>query len=93
MVKLDSVANRNFFKDAYGHIVIVQLPNITLCAWFLFKLISIILTKGQVKTGFELLSMAFLFTWAYIEMTKGVNYFRKLLGLIVIIVLIANYFY
>jgi hypothetical protein len=81
-----------FFKDTDGHVVIWQAPNIALSGWIIFKVVSLLVTKGRFKSGSEQLSTAFLFTWAYLETTKGVSSFRKVLGLIVIITLILGYF-
>ena len=82
----------HFFKDTNGNIVVWQWPNVPLLGWFLFKLLSLALDKGAIRTGCERLSLAFLFTWAYLEITKGVSPFRKALGLIVSLALIYGFF-
>lgn len=80
------------FKDKYGNLVILQKPNAPLWAWIIFKAMSLLLEMGQVRSGFEQLSMTFLFIWSYLELTRGVNYIRKLLGLVVIVAIAASYF-
>ncbi len=82
----------HFFKDKHGNIVVWQWPNVPLAGWFLFKALSLALEKGAIKTGCERLSVAFLFVWAYLEITKGVSPFRKALGLIVSLALIYSFF-
>jgi hypothetical protein len=49
------------------------------------------LADGNVATGLDHLSRAILVTWAYLEITDGVNYFRRLLGTIVMIALVVTY--
>jgi hypothetical protein len=80
------------FKDKQGHIVMVQSPNLPLFGWILLELVSLALRKGHTKTAFQSLATAFLFTWAYLEITRGVNYFRRFLGLVVIVMIILSYF-
>jgi len=81
-----------FFRDKKGNIVIGQSPNIPIIGWSIFMLTSIIVPSGTLKTGFSMLSSAFLFLWAYLELTQGVNKFRQLLGLVVILIVITSYF-
>lgn len=82
----------NFFKDKHGHVVLFQKPNALVCAWALCKIISIFLSEGRLKSGSMALGTAFLFAWAYLEITQGVTYFRRLLGLIVLGVIIVGFF-
>lgn len=82
---------KNFFRDKSGHIVLWQWPNVPLYGWILTKLISMIVPNNHIKTGLSHLGMASLFTWAYLELTKGVNYFRRLLGFLVLTLLIVSY--
>jgi len=35
--------------------------------------------------GFGFLASSFLFMWAYLELTQGASYFRRFLGLIVLL--------
>lgn len=82
----------NFFKDKDGKVIIVQWPNIPLYGWAIFNIISLFLSKRYLKIGSEELSLAFLFTWAYLEAKEGVNYFRKSLGFIILIFIIISFF-
>jgi hypothetical protein len=82
----------NFFKDKHGHVVIMQWPNLPLYGWIVFKLIGLVVSKGRHKDGCEQLAMAFLFAWALLEITQGVNYFRRFLGLVVGISIALSYF-
>ena len=84
--------NESLFKDVNGDIVLWQWPNIPLYGWIAFKVLSMLVPAGHLRVGMEQLSSAFLFTWAFLEITKGVNYFRRLLGVIVMITLILSFF-
>lgn len=82
----------HFLKDDRGRITIWQWPNIPLYGWLVFKILSLLMDNSQFKVGFDDLSKAFLFAWAFLEITQGVNYFRRLLGLVVMITLILGFF-
>jgi hypothetical protein len=69
-----------FYKDDQGNIVLWQAPNVPLWGWIGCMVVSALVVSGHLKTGFELLGSALLFTWAYLEITSGVTYFRRLLG-------------
>ncbi len=82
-----------FCKDKSGRIVIWQKPNIALSGWIIFEILALILPVGNYKNGSRQLSTAFIFVWAFMELTTGLNKFRKALGLIVLIIVIAKFFY
>lgn len=82
----------HFFKDKEGHIKIWQPPNMLLYGWLVFKILSMLIDMSRLKTGFSNLSTAFLFAWAFLELTQGVNYFRRILGLVVLVALVIGYF-
>jgi hypothetical protein len=50
-------------------------------------LLKIVFTTGRINTGLEMIAFASLFTWAWGELFEGVNYFRRGLGLMVILAL------
>ena len=81
-----------FFHDKNNNLVLWQFPNPSIICWFVFMLISYIIPSGILKTGFASLSSAFLFLWAYLEITQGVSYFRRFLGVIIILIVIFGYF-
>ncbi|MGI9027598.1 MAG: hypothetical protein ACR2FM_01995 [Candidatus Saccharimonadales bacterium] len=80
------------FRDKNGHIVLWQWPNFLLWAWLIITILSHIFKQDQPRTGLELTASALLFSWAYLEITSGVNYFRKALGIIVLSVIIFHFF-
>ena len=83
---------RDSFKDKQGRFVLFQMPNSPLIAWFILTILDLIWSSNQPKIHslFGLLSFGFIFTWAWLEITAGVNYFRSTLGLLVL--MIAVYF-
>ena len=82
----------SFFKNKQGQIVIWQWPNTAIYGWLVFLLLSNIFNKGIAHNGFSLLSKVSIFTWAYLEVTQGASYFRRLLGLIITVLLVFSYF-
>ncbi|MHC5599097.1 MAG: hypothetical protein ACYTXC_24660 [Nostoc sp.] len=77
------------FRDSNGKIVIAQMPNLPLIVWIVASLLSLIITNGKINTVLDVLANGSLFTWAWLELFQGVNYFRRALGLAVFIGIIA----
>jgi hypothetical protein len=77
------------FRDRHGKIVMAQMPNLPLIVWIVASLLKLIVTTGKINTGLDLIAFGSLFTWAWGELFQGVNYFRRTLGLIVLIGLVA----
>ena len=78
------------FRDDKGKIVVAQLPNLPIIVWIVATLLKMIFATGQINTGLELIAFGALFTWAWEELFQGVNYFRRGLGLIVLVSLITS---
>jgi hypothetical protein len=78
------------FKDQKGTIVLFQIPNSPLICWFIMTVFDFLWSSNQPKVHylFQILSFGFIFTWAWLEITSGVNYFRRALGVIVLIIAI-----
>ncbi|MEG4440207.1 hypothetical protein QUB47_12630 [Microcoleus sp. AT9_B5] len=77
------------FRDSEGKIVIAQMPNLPLSVGIVASLLTLIVTTGKINLGLDLVAFGSLFTWAWEELFQGVNYFRRALGLIAIVGLIA----
>lgn len=73
------------FRDSDGNIVIAQPPNPPLIVWGVASLLKLVFSSGDINTGLDVLAFGCLFTWAWQELFDGVNYFRRGLGLIVLI--------
>ncbi|BAY96497.1 hypothetical protein NIES37_04300 [Tolypothrix tenuis PCC 7101] len=77
------------FRDSNGNIVIAQKPNLPLTVWIVTGLLSFLLTSDPINTVLNVVANGASFTWAWLELFQGVNYFRRALGLVVLIGIIA----
>lgn len=86
-------AKQNFFdkcfKDKNGKVTLAQKPNLPIIVW-LFTLILSQFFSGIFGKTLQVVAFGSIFTWAWLELFKGTNYFRRTLGLIVIIVATWN---
>ncbi len=78
------------FRDSEGNIVIAQPPNPPIIVWVVASLLKLVFTTGLINTGLDAIAFGSLFTWAWLELFQGVNYFRRGLGIIVFIAIIAS---
>ena len=78
------------FRDGQGQIVIAQMPNLPIIVWLTATLLNLIPTNSNIHTGLDAIAFGSLFTWAWLEISQGVNYFRRSLGLVVLIGAIAS---
>ena len=88
-VKSDSLWE-DFWRDKHGDVVIWQTPNAFLIGWALLTIISLFLNNGSVADLFTWLGMASLVIWSLLEIFKGVNYFRRILGAVVLILILLS---
>lgn len=72
--------NDKMWRDAKGNVVIYQRPNWLLISWFVVSIIWLAGLAGTYSKVFFGLGFILLAAWAVLEMTRGVNYFRRLLG-------------
>jgi hypothetical protein len=77
------------FRDSDGQIVLAQMPNLPLIVWIVTSILALIFTTGKINTVLDVLANGSLFTWAWLELFQGVNYFRRALGLAVLIGIIV----
>ncbi|GBE91580.1 hypothetical protein [Nostoc cycadae] len=89
MENTESTLFDRIFRDSNGNIVIAQPPNPPLILWVVASLLTLIFQSGTINAVLQILANGALFTWAWLELFQGVNYFRRALGLIVLIGLIA----
>ncbi len=73
------IRNMTFFQKP-------NLPLLLAAALWLMARIS----HGTLKEYLSLLFIAVMLWWSYLEITSGVNIFRKLLGLVVGLMMISN---
>lgn len=77
------------FRDSEGKIVIAQMPTPPILVGLAAILLQLVFPSGKIQTGLDLVGFGALFTWAWQELFEGVNYFRRALGLIALVGLIA----
>ena len=80
----DSLFDKTF-RDSNGQIAIAQMPNLPILVWVGAVLLKLIFTSGQTYLLLDTIAFGTLFTWAWEELFQGVNYFRRGLGLLVLI--------
>lgn len=78
------------FRDSDGNIVIAQMPNLPIILWVTASLLKLVFPTGEINTGLDVLAFGSLFTWAWLELFQGVNYFRRALGLGVLIAVMVS---
>lgn len=74
-----------FFKDKHGEWVIWQTPNVPLSLWFVATATAMIIKHGSTNKLMSSLAFGAIFTWAYLEISNGRSYFRRLLGVVVLV--------
>lgn len=80
------------WKDKRGNVVIFQKPNILLIAWAVLTVISLFVPRGSTQENIWWISVAALGLWSLLELFRGVNYFRRALGAIVLLITVASMF-
>lgn len=80
-----------FWKDKDGNVVIWQRPNAWLITWVVLTLASLFI-NGTLSYILWYASLADLAVWAILEVWKGVNYLRKCLGAVVLLLIILALF-
>jgi len=80
------------WRDDNGDVVIVESPNRWIIAWVILVTLFLLSSSNAMQTFFWLVSLVPLTIWAYLETTQGVNYFRRSLGVIGFLLVIAASF-
>lgn len=78
------------FKDEEGKVVLGQMPNLPVIVWVTASVLQAVTPAGKIDTGLEIIAFGAGFTWAWEELFQGVNYFRRALGLFVLVALVAS---
>jgi len=81
-----------FWKDKDGNYAIFRRPNALLIAWVVLTLGSLFAPHGIAENVFWWASLAVLAAWSLLEIFKGVNYFRRVLGVLVLVLVILAAF-
>ena len=78
------------WRDRQGRIVIWQTPNLWLIGWLVLTFISL-LFSGRQADIFSWLGSAALIIWSLLEILKGASYFRRALGLLVLVLSVMSF--
>ena len=78
------------YKDKNGKVTLAQTPNLPIIVGLLAGLLRSAVAHGTVHSVLDLIAFGALFTWAWLELFQGSNYFRRLLGAVVLGLLIWN---
>jgi hypothetical protein len=79
------------WKDKHGNVVIWQTPNAFLIVWAVVDVASV-LTSGHVSDVLWWIGTIDLGVWSLLEIILGVNYFRRALGVLILLMVIATSF-
>ncbi|MBF2067278.1 MAG: hypothetical protein IGS39_23105 [Calothrix sp. C42_A2020_038] len=90
MQSTESTLFDKIFRDNNGNIVIAQPPNLPIILWAVASLLKLVFTSGEINIGLDAVAYGALFTWGWEELFQGVNYFRRTLGLIVLVGVILS---
>jgi hypothetical protein len=71
------------WKDKNGRVVMWQTPNIWLISWAVLTTISLFFT-GHTADGLSATASATLIIWSLLEIFRGINYYRRVLGVAVL---------
>lgn len=82
-----------FFRDDKGDIVIAQPPNLPILTSFAATALYLFSTNSALEHLFGAIAFGTFFTWSWLELFQGVNYFRRTLGLLGLLSAIASQVY
>ncbi len=83
---------RKLFLDKHGKLVVGQKPNIPIIIWVVCALSNKLVSNHDVSSLLSLVGTAALVLWATLEVGWGVNYFRRLLGIVVLAWIVMRIF-
>jgi len=81
-----------FWHDKDGNLVVWSKPNIFLWVWIAATVISIVMTTNSLERAITFVGGIAIIIWAVLELGWGVNYFRRLLGLCVLLLIVISRF-
>lgn len=80
-----------FWKDENGNVVIYQRPNAFLIGWVVLALVSLFVNAKLADILWNA-SLGVLVIWSLLEIWRGVNYFRRSLGAVVLLLVLLAVF-
>jgi hypothetical protein len=80
-----------FWQDRHGRFVVWQKPNVFLWVWIVATVFNIVLPDSTPERWLSTIGGLAILVWAVLELTRGVNYFRRTLGLCILLLFAASY--
>lgn len=77
------------WKDRQGRVALWQTPNAWLISWAGFTTASLFFS-GHIADVFSWIADTALIIWALLEIFRGLNYYRRVLGVAVLLFSIAS---
>lgn len=81
---------KKIWQDSEGRLVLWQRPNVWLVTWAIAEVAGRILQSGKASGAARWLGAGSLTIWALLEIFRGVNYFRRGLGLVVLLLTVFS---
>lgn len=79
------------FKDKNGQLALTAAPNLPIIIWAVALVAAKLIGHGALHTALSLIAFGAIIIWAVLEITSGVNYFRRVLGLVVLVFTLYNH--
>lgn len=79
-----------FVNRRTGGITVAQWPNVALSVFIALSIARFIFQRGRPETTLRVLSAVALIVWAVDELVRGVNPFRRILGLVVLLTTMSS---
>ena len=89
MGKLRELINKTV-KDPRGRITLAQSPNLPLLIFLVFSVLAIIFRHSSSTLLFKPLAFGAIFVWSWMEIFSGINYFRRILGIVVLLMSLSS---
>lgn len=73
------------WRNDEGHVVVFQWPNIWLIGWAAFNFVAVVSPTRTATAITWWIGFGLLAIWSVLEIFKGVNYFRRVLGVLIFV--------
>jgi hypothetical protein len=81
------------FKNRHGKLALTARPNAPIIIWAIAALSARLITHGNIHSALGIIAFVLIVIWALLEILQGVNYFRRVLGAVVLAFTIYTRFF
>jgi hypothetical protein len=74
-------------KDKF---IVYQRPNLPLIIFIIFYLLSLVVKTTPTIYLIKSISFGSIFVWSWLEITEGINIYRRILGVVVMLASISS---